>query len=483
MPSSPNVLFLMMDQLRGDVLNPDSPCHTPTLDKLVKRGVRITRAYTTSATCSPARASLMTGLLPHTHGVLQVTHCQPRGKCEIDASRPHWAQRLQAAGYRTGYFGKWHVEPDEDPTKFGWEYDASGKSAKLRDYGKAQNAGLPAPTVHKLGLFNPVPGYPPYKLWGVDDRPTEKRGCGIVTSCALDWLDGVIGGDNPWCCFVSVHEPHDPFIAGKEAFDRYDPASLPIPDNWHDDQADRPASYRKSASVFASLTEADRREIAACYYAMVTQADEQFARLIDRIERAGELDNTIVVLTSDHGELLGAHGMYCKNVGGYEEIYNIPMVLSGPGIPAKGDIDARVGLHDLGSTIIDLVGLGNFQTDESKSFAPLAQGKEAPDSSQYATGYAEYFGTRFWWTQRIHWDGPWKLVWNGIEPDELYNLEEDPQEMRNRIDDPSCAERAQTMMRSIWQIIERTDDHPLGRAVYPPLRTAPCGPLEPESEA
>ena len=475
MPNRPNILLLMADQMRGDVLDPASPCHTPTFDRLAQRGVRLTQACTTSATCSPARASLMTGRLPHSHGVLQVAHTQPRHVVDIDRNQPHWAQHLEQAGYHTAYFGKWHVEPSESPDQFGWAFNASGKSDRLQQYAKAQTAGLPKPTFSLEGKLDAVPGYPPAPFWGVDDKPADKRGGALVTSYALDWLENVIGGAAPWCCCVSVQEPHDPFFAGRDAFERYQVDDMPVPDNWHDDQADRPGSYRKAARVFSQLSIRQRKEIATCYYAMVSEVDRQFGRLIDRIEQAGELDNTIIVLTSDHGELLGAHGLFCKNVGAYEQIYNIPMVFAGPGIAAHGAVPARVGLHDVGPTLIDLAGLNNFQTPEARSFVPLLR-DPATQARHYTTAYAEYFGTRFWCSQRIRWDGPWKLVWNGMEFDELYNLDDDPQEMRNRIDDPDCAAQVRKMMRDVWDIIEQTDDHPVGRAMYPPLRVAPYGP-------
>ena len=475
MADRPNILFLMTDQMQGRVLEPDHPCQTPTLDRLAQRGVRITRAYTPNPVCSPARASLMTGLLPHTHGVIQVTHCQPPDKTQLDQARPHWAHRLKDAGYRTGYFGKWHVERSEKPGSFGWTDDLSQHSAKGGEQRQRITQDAEAPTIHKQGWFQGIEGYQPHRFYEVNDRPAEQRGCGVFTTQALEWLDDVIGGDSPWCCFVSVNEPHDPFIVGKDAFDQYDVDALPVPDNWHDDLSDRPGLYRKSARVYNDLSMAQRKELAACYYGMVSEIDSQYARLIDRLEQAGELDNTIIVFTSDHGEFLGAHGLYCKNVGAFEEAYHIPMILAGPGIPAHGAVEARVGLHDVGPTLIDLVGLNNFETPEARSFAPLLRDPQNL-ASDYQTGYAEYCGTRYWFSQRVYWDGPWKLVWNGFDFDELYNLDDDPQEMRNRIDDPACDDQLRRMMAAVWRIVQQTDDHPLGRSAYPALRLAPYGP-------
>ena len=109
MSQKPNVLVLMADQMQGQVLRPGHPCQTPHLDSVVQRGVRMDRAYTPNPICSPARASLMTGLLPHNHGVLWVTHNVDDDQGCLREDKPHWAQRLAAAGYRTGYFGTWHV--------------------------------------------------------------------------------------------------------------------------------------------------------------------------------------------------------------------------------------------------------------------------------------------------------------------------------------------------------------------------------------
>ena len=119
--SSPNILFLMTDQMQGRVLEPDNPCQTPVLDGLAARGVRFRRAYTPNAVCSPARASLMTGLLPHNHGVLYVEHTVDADQAVLRTQHPHWAERLTAAGYRTGYFGKWHVERSNELSRFGWQ--------------------------------------------------------------------------------------------------------------------------------------------------------------------------------------------------------------------------------------------------------------------------------------------------------------------------------------------------------------------------
>ncbi len=471
----PNLLFLMTDQMQGRVLDPDSPCLTPNFDRLAARGVRFTRAYTPNAVCSPARASLMTGLLPHNHGVLYVTHTVDPDQACLRTEHPHWAQRLAAAGYRTGYFGKWHIERSGDLAQFGWQTNGAEGSSLL---GEAEAAAKPARDRASYSLehvLDQPPGYRADRFYGVTSVPPEERGVGVRTQLALDFLDEALQGGGPWCCFASVLEPHDPFICGEEAFAHYNVDNLPLAPNVHDDLANRPGIYRKAARIWSHWSDRERREAMACYYASITEIDAQFGRLIDRVEAAGQLDNTIIVLTSDHGELLGAHGLYCKNFSAAEEVYHVPLVMAGPGIASDATSDARVGLHDLCPTLLDLTNNEPIHTTDARSFAPVLQAPAATDTFQQ--GYAEYFGGRMILTQRVLWDGPWKFVFNGFDFDELYQLEEDPGELHNLAADPTHQARLQQLTQQMWQRVAATGDHSLLNSHYPIMRVAPVGPL------
>lgn len=466
MADRPNILFLMTDQMQGRVLDPAHPCRTPNFDRLAARGVRFRNAHTVNAVCSPARASLMTGLLPHNHGVLTVTHTKDRDQCVLRTDKPHWAQRLSAAGYRTAYFGKWHVEHTNRPQDFGWQLTTYGPPPQ-------KPAGQPR---YSLGVTLDEPeGYKPAMLYGVTDRPPEQRGVGINSAAAKAFLEDATKSRQPWCCFVSVTEPHDPYICGEEAYAQYDPDALPLPPSLHDDLAGRPGIYRKAGRAFAQLTERQHREAAACYYASVTEIDALYGQLLDVLQRSGQADNTLVILTSDHGDCLGAHGLYQKNFSAVEEIYSIPMIVAGPGIARGVATPARVGSHDLCPTILELTGCEPITVPDSRSFAPVLRDPTRHEAA-FTTGYAEYFGTRYMLTQRVIWEGPWKLVWNGFDFDELYNLDADPHEMRNLIDDPACRPVVRRLMELAWQKVRSTRDHTLLQSGYASLRVAPFGP-------
>ncbi len=477
MRTRPNILFLMTDQMQGRVLDPSHICRTPNFDRLIERGVRFRRAYTPNAVCSPARASLMTGLLPHNHGVLEVIHCVDEDQSNLRPHKPHWAQRLALAGYRTGYFGKWHVERTNDLTQYGWDTDGNSATSLFQDRRAEVAREHGASDSFFISKMNDQPpGYRHTLLYGVTDLPPEARGVGITTDLAYDFLEEATVHEEPWCCFVSVTEPHDPFVAGEEAFSLYDVDAIELPPNVHDDLAGRPGIYRKAGLTWDGITDRELREAAACYYASITEIDEQYGRLLSLLETRRALDDTIVILTSDHGELLGAHGLFCKNFSAFEEVYNIPMVVAGPGVAKGVECDARVGLHDLCPTLVDLAGAEPIRVSDSRSVAPLLADPNAASDREWRKGYAEYHGNRFKVTQRVIWDGPWKLVWNGFDFDELYNLDDDPYEMTNLAEMPSYRPRVNELMAHAWNVIRATDDRSLLNSHYPILRLGSVGP-------
>src|SRR5699024_9320691 len=179
----------------------------------------------------------------------------------------------------------------------------------------------------------------------------------------------------------------------------------------------------------------------------------------------------------DHGELLGAHGLYCKNFSAFEEIYNIPLIISGPGV-VKGKTRARVGLHDLAQTITEWIGSNNqlFTYPDSQFFTSVLQDTEK-NEQHFLTGFAEYHGGRLLISQRIVWYKEWKYVFNGFDFDELYDLKNDPYELHNLIDEPGLENIVKQMCTLMWEKVIETGDHSLSQSHYPILRVAPFGPL------
>ncbi len=473
--AKPNILILMCDQLRGDVVAPDHPCITPHFDKLHQRALRIEHGYAPNAICSPSRASMMTGLLPHNHGVLTVTHAVDPDQSALRTEHPHFAQRLTDAGYATGYFGKWHVERTNKLEDFGWQTNGAAGGERWKQHAQAVGQFDGDPWVMRLDIDQPR-GFEASPHYGVTRVPVEQRSLGVTTAMAGDFLSQAMSGEGPWCCMVSTSKPHDPYVCGEKAYKQYKPDKIALPPTLRDDGLGQPNLYRKAAGAYAHMTDQQHREAIACYYASVTEIDEQFGKLIDQVDKAGQLDNTIIVLCSDHGDLMGEHGLYCKNVSAFESVYHIPMTLAGPGIAGGRSVNARVGLHDLCPTLCELAGAEPIDVPDSRSFVPLladADGK----ADEYQTGLAEYWGARFFAEQRVIWDGPWKYVLNGFDYDELYNLDDDPHEQNNLVTEPTQAQRVEHMLRLFWQRAKATNNHTLVNIHYLGIRAkVPIGP-------
>ncbi len=470
-----NVLLFLMDACQAAALEPGSDCLTPNFDRLAARGLRFNRAYCSSPTCSPSRASLMTGLLPHNHGVLEVEHGRDADQCNLRTDKPHWAQRLSEAGYVTGYYGKWHIERSHELERFGWQhYHAKGAG---------HHAGLGAgiePSAQNLELdpkltrYHEGPeGYKPILHYGVTDVPPEERYPAFTTGQALEFLESHGQGEQPWCVTASFSEPNEALVVSRSTFEQYDVDRIQLPANLRDTMENRPNLYKRQQRIAAALTDEEWRMARACYYGRITELDAQFGRLCDWLDATGQWDDTLVMVTSDHGRYVGAHGFDAHNFGPFEEIYGIPMLIAGPNVARGAESDALVGLHDLCPTILDACGAAVIDVPDSTSFASVL---DKPSSQMRANLMAESHGTRFPLAQRILWEGDWKFVFNGFDFDELYNLREDPYEMHNRIDEPEQQDRVKAMMGEVWKTVCETGDRALAETHYFSMRMGIVGP-------
>jgi len=491
----------MCDQLQASAVYADGLCSTPNLDRLRERGVSFARAYTPNAVCSPARASLMTGKLPHNHNVLWVTHTMSPDQVRIKEGLPHFAQDLTRAGYQTSYVGKWHVEPAERPSWYGWQRDRSSHSATMASRPSRAHGEL-IPRIDVEG-----DGYRPALLAGVTSVSAVDRTMGQVVGVAREELRELSRSAQPWCLFVSVPEPHDPYVVGLEAFDAYADWTFEPPANWADDLEGRPRIYQRAARAFADLSDEQRTLAAKCYYASITEIDAQFGLLLDDLEGRGLDENTVVVLTTDHGDFLGAHGMYCKNLGAWEEAYKVPLVVAGPTLSRPASVgpkdaapkdagaggtmsNARVGTHALFASILKHYEIPcSIQCDAPLFDDVLAASASDSDAlaaadARHTDGFAEYHGGRLLLTQRVVYHDDWKLVWNGFDDHEFYNLVEDPYELRNLAgaDGPALsgigplAKAYRDVTERLWSEVKRTGDATLANSQYVGLRAGEIGP-------
>ena len=464
-PQRPNLLFVITDQQRADTVAPGGPCRTPHLQALAAAGTRFDRCYAPNPICSPTRASLFTGMLPHAHGVTDVTHAVDATQADLAPGMPFWPRRLRAAGYRTGYFGKWHVERSERLEDFGFDtYET-----ELRLTGVQGHAGQLSPRIAVQ-----QEGYREFLLAGVHGGAAADAPEARLVDLGIGFLEEATRDPGrPWALVVATEAPHDPYLAPRELYERYDPDGIDLPASFRDDLAGRPAVYRRIRGAWDGLTEREVREAIACYYATCTMLDDQVGRLLAALDASGQADDTVVVFCSDHGDYLGAHGLFLKGVPAFEEAYRVPLILRGPGVPAGRTVAAPVGLIDLGPTLVRLL-LGEDYPSHGRDLAPHLG--DADPAATVGEAFAEFHGQRLRYTQRILWRDRWKYVFNGFAEDELYDVGTDPNELANLAADPAHAATLRSMAARLWGIVRDTDDRTLGDAQYGMFRFAPVGP-------
>jgi arylsulfatase A-like enzyme len=374
----------------------------------------------------------------------------------------HWSQRLADAGYANGYFGKWHVEQTERLSDFGWqEHDSSC-------------AGLRCEPIDGTQIVVKTEGYRDYLLAarGREDGPPRHP----AFDRGIDFIQRQAAEDRPFCCFVSTAEPHDPYVPLESFLDRYKLDEIQVSPTLREPaNGGKPEVLRRMRAVWSALTDEDWRRISAAYWATITFLDSEAGRLIEALEKTGALDDTIIVVTSDHGDMLGAHGLATKGVGtAYEEVYNIPLIVRAPGMRSGEEAEHRVSLVDIGPTLLDLCGAGPLDPCQGRSLRPILEG--SADPAQWQEAYAEFFGQRFVYTQRIVWHGDWKYVFSPGGVDELYNLREDPREEHSLAGVPACRGRLIEMAERMWRKMREIGDDSLFNTHYATLRTAPVGP-------
>ncbi|MEA3334873.1 MAG: sulfatase-like hydrolase/transferase [Chloroflexota bacterium] len=324
----PNLLFLITDQQQAATVDPGSICRTPNLDRLVTEGAYFSRCYTVNPICSPARASLMTGLFPTSHGMVDVTHAVEPYRAQLCDGLSFWPQALQSAGFHTGYFGKWHVERSNRLEKFGFDVYDVERYHQLAGLVERDDQMSPRGVVHQKG-------YKDFLLYGVTDQPVEQTPEYHLYSSGIEFLrQASQESQSPWALFLSTEAPHDPYVVPRAYYERYDPSAIPLPASFDDDLGNRPALYRRIQRIWQELDRTQFAQAIACYYGLCSLVDDQVGRLLSVLEELGQLENTIVVFTSDHGDYMGAHRLMLKGIPAFEQAYRVPLIIRGPGIPA-----------------------------------------------------------------------------------------------------------------------------------------------------
>jgi len=442
----PNFLVIMSDEhapmFSGAYGHP--LVRTPHLDRLAKRGVLFENAYCNSPLCAPSRMSFMTGR--YIHHIATWDNSSPLASDAVT-----WAHLLRAVGYDVVLSGKQHfIGPD-----------------KLHGFRAQLARDLHSGNLHALHPW--ADGIvPAEKPWiGVDQAragtTVEIEVDDQAEAAALAYLADPARQEQPWALNVSFIAPHFPLIVPQPYWDMYPEEAVDLPHIPEGHLENQHPVYQRMRQMFglADFPEAALRRARVGYYGLITYLDDKIGRLIETLEKTGQLDNTVIIYVSDHGEMAGAHGMWRKS-NFYEESARIPMVISWPQQLAQGRrVTQVVSLVDLVATVLDLADAPTLAPLDGESLLPLAQAEESAASMALAAwkdeAFSEYLAHGVARPMAMLRRGRFKLNYSLDDPIELYDLETDPNEFHDLGGDPDYEEVRDSMraqLLSHWNPIE-----------------------------
>ncbi|MDA1259306.1 MAG: sulfatase-like hydrolase/transferase [Planctomycetota bacterium] len=412
-PPRPNVLLITMDQLSyswiGALGSGFPKVDTPALDQLIAAGVTYHRHYTENEVCHPSRCTILTGRPPDCHRALD-------NNVTLPESEETWAEMLQAMGWRTGAFGKIHSFSEGAWQGFDVAVDKEQIDAWLATQGIfLENHVVWFDFGHRTGKLIVQARYQPET---------------IVANLAMDFMQQ--SGSQSWFAYVSFNNPHPPSVATSEAWTGVNPLDVPNMTPEHSFFIGKPA-FTLNRALSLSFPDLDRDKARlhyAGYVAMIEETDRQIGRVLNWVDQNVHDRPTIVVFTSDHGDMAGQLGLFDKLFGPYESAVHVPAVIVMEGVlPAGGRVNEFSQHGDLLPTVLELLGVRIPSKVKGKSLIGLAFG--GPPVHNYV-----FSGRELGNVSRMISDGLYSLITHPGLPSELYDLQLDPQQTENLIDDP-----------------------------------------------
>ena len=447
-----NLLFIMTDQQRWDAMScaGNPVIKTPNLDRLASEGTRFSHFYSACPVCAPARTSILTGHSIEANHVLG----NDDASREDDLPFPSFDQVLLRNGYKGEYHGKYH-----SPYKLAMDYSQpvrwlngkrptvctadTSEADAFRDFlaeRVPKRALRHGELMQSVGIYTPIPLDAHYgetnpgkvsqaESYGRLETTPENSHTSFTAEEGLAALERL--KDDPFTLTISFDPPHPPMIVSDPYYSMYPPEDIPVPKSIADPRTDSPYRDRSKGDANAYRDPVNIQQMTSIYYGMVTEVDNAVGRILKRLDELGLAENTLVIFTSDHGEMLGDHGLHSKMLF-YEGSVHVPLLMRLPGvIPAHTVIDAPTSHRDLFPTILDYCGQPAHES-AGKSLRPLIEGK---DDGKDWVAISEWDSTKV--PGFMVFDGRWKYMCgraaNASSLDALYDLKNDPEEVVNLI--------------------------------------------------
>jgi len=489
----PNVLLIVTDQHRPDHLgfggNPT--VQTPALDALAAQSMRFTNAFVANPLCQPNRCSMLTMRYPSVHGTRH-------NGIALDWEANTFVRRLRSTGYRTGLIGKGHFQnfelfPDIARQQFDFSREEQARRVGLPgtnawdsyesiERNRTEDVAFPDDyygfdhveilsnhgdkcTGHYVGWlrdkgydWNDLTG-PENAEWALEEwgevrkpkAPPELYPTAFVAERSVDWITARTSEEEPWLLQCSFPDPHHPFTPPGHYADMYDPADVVVPPTFNDPHRNSAAHIKRIVASRGNMNdtpalqapdEHQLRHAMAFEYGAISMIDDAVADVLEALERSGQAENTIVVFTSDHGDMFGDHGLILKMFVHYDGVLRVPFTISGPGI-AAGTTDSLCNTLDLGETLLDLCDVDSYYGSQGMSLTPVLEDPSTEHRHELLieedqirdglrAGVQPRIRTLLTKDSRI-------TRYQNVEHNDLYDLVNDPDELENRWDDPASS--------------------------------------------
>jgi len=449
----PNILWIGTDEHhRGTIGAYGSvDCKTPSIDTLAQKSMVFDCAFSPTAVCAPARASILSGRLPSEGSVISNDFMEfTLPHREIGDYRPlhSWVHALQESGYTTAHVGKWHVSPDCKPSDYGFEGpDWPGYGNVEKDFHRYRaDLGLSPkpefedemPAKHPFGSpFDPIAA----RLVG----PEEGSLPAFVAHTAINYLEKLgrryRESGNPFFLRCEFWGPHISCIVPEPYYSMYNPETVHLPGNFGVLGENKPEVQTNFSGGWgiATYSEKKQREFISKYLGYVSCIDAQVGKILQTLETLKLDEETLVIFTSDHGDMLGAHGLYDKGPFMYDDIYRVPLIVRWPSMIKSGRNDSLVYNMDMGATMWELAAKKVPAGGSAKSLLPVLTGEK--EGIGRDSLFCEFYRQWDFFPQVMVHTGTDKFIYNFGGIDEYYNLKTDPYEMNNRIYDKQVRKR------------------------------------------
>jgi arylsulfatase A-like enzyme len=480
----PNIVWLVQDHVTWKHLR-DTKGPKPQLaayERIASEGTVFDRAYSVHPLCTPARASMLSGVYPHKHGITRNDDRSLRQSFPDGMELFH--EFVKAQGYRTGYFGKWHAGTG-DAQQLGFEgfslpgYGNPYTSQAYEDY--LRRYSLPDPIVDlEWAAGNKPPatelnmkevvrfaGQDPSGFQsassGYFKAPVEATEAFFLTQLAADWIEEVAVEDSPFMLRVDIWGPHQPYLVADPFKNTIVAGDIPEYPNFSNTFADRPAYHQRDREEWRARTGftewSEWQPILATAYEHFAQTDAALLKILDTLDRLGIANDTIIIYTADHGDILASNGgLFDKDSMLTEETMAIPLVVKWPGVTKGGEKRNELVMNlDIVSTVLEMSGAEVPAYMDGLSLAGLLAGEQQGEWREALM--TEHYGHKDYYNiQRVLYYEHYKYVAHLDDSDELYDLQSDPFELTNRIADPVMHGQLIKMKHKLYESMDRYED-------------------------